>query len=112
MDITNAISPMTTDAALLREQLAQAGAQQGSSEVELASGQFEAMFARQFLDEALKPMFEGALSESGAGPDLYRYMLADNLSQSISQRGVFGIGHVLQHQLQSSTAAESATLSH
>ncbi|MDP0499596.1 MAG: hypothetical protein Q7P63_05800 [Verrucomicrobiota bacterium JB022] len=112
MDITNAISPMTTDASLLRDQLSQAGAQQGASEVELASGQFEAIFARQFLDEALKPMFSGALSESGAGPDLYRYMLADSLSQSISQRGVFGIGHVLQHQLQSTPAANADTLSH
>lgn len=100
MDMLNAISPMTTNAAQLRQQMEQAGQAQRDSEVGVAAGQFEAIFARQFLDEALKPMITGALPESGAGPDLYRYLLADSLSQSMSARGVFGLGHVLQSQLQ------------
>ncbi|KAF0096150.1 MAG: hypothetical protein E1N59_117 [Puniceicoccaceae bacterium 5H] len=108
MDMINAISPMTTDAGQMRAQLAQAGASQGAGEVEMAADQFEAIFARQFLEEAMKPMFEGAISESGTGPDLYRYLLADSLSQSMAQRGVFGLGNVLQHQLQPATGSEPA----
>ncbi len=73
----------------------------------VATEQFEAVFLRNYLGEALKPVFEGYLNESGSGADIYRYMLSDSLASSMSQRSVFGMSDMLQKQLENPSASSS-----
>lgn len=73
--------------------------------VAAAARQFEAVFVRQFLQEALEPVFTGFLPEGqGNGGEMYRYFFADALAQNMSQREVFGFASALQAQVQPYTA--------
>ena len=64
-----------------------------------ATGQFEAIMVRQFLDEALTPMFEGALPNDGAGSHMIRFWTTDSLATAMSGQNIFGLSSVLQHSL-------------
>ncbi len=64
------------------------------------SRQFEGIFLRQFLNEALRPMVKGYLDESGSSNDIYRYFMTEVLADSMSQRGSIGFSNILQTQLQ------------
>ena len=63
------------------------------------SQQFESVLVKQFLKEALKPMFKGVFNENSEGHRLYRHFFTDALSESIAQGGGFGISSILQQQL-------------
>jgi Rod binding domain-containing protein len=61
--------------------------------------QFESVLVKQFLNDALKPMFKGVFNENSEGHRLYRHFFTDALSESIAQGGGFGVSTILQQQL-------------
>lgn len=63
------------------------------------SQQFESVLVKQFLNDALKPMFKGVFNEDSEGSRLYRHFFTDAISESIAQGGGFGISTILQQQL-------------
>ena len=63
------------------------------------SQQFEAVLVKQFLKEALKPMFEGVFNEDAGAHRMYRHFFTDAISESVAQGGGFGISNILQQQL-------------
>ena len=64
-----------------------------------ASRQFESLLLRQYLQDALKPMIEGVLDESGSASRIYRYFMVDTIADKMTQRNGIGISHLLQNQL-------------
>lgn len=66
-----------------------------------AAVRFESLLVRQFLKDALKPVFKGFLEESGSRQEIYRYLLTDVLAEKIGQSEVMGISNLLQMQLSS-----------
>ncbi len=65
----------------------------------VVSQQFESVMIKQFLNDALKPMFKGVFNEDGEGHRLYRHFFTDAISESIAKGGGFGISSILQQQL-------------
>jgi Rod binding domain-containing protein len=63
------------------------------------SQQFESVLIKQFLKDALKPMFKGVFNEDSEGHRFYRHFLTDSLSENIVKGGGFGISSILQQQL-------------
>ena len=63
------------------------------------SQQFEAVLVKQFLKEALKPMFKGVFNEDGGAHRMYRHFFTDAISESIATGGGFGVSNILQQQL-------------
>ena len=61
--------------------------------------QFESALLKSFLEDALEPLFEGALQENSSAHGIYRHFLTDALSNSISQSQGFGFSSALQAQV-------------
>jgi len=72
----------------------------------VVSQQFESVMIKQFLNDALKPMFKGVFNEEGEGHRLYRHFFTDAISESIAQGGGFGISSILQQQLNAQTSSK------
>jgi Rod binding domain-containing protein len=70
-----------------------------SEKTKFVSEQFESVLVKQFLNDALKPMFKGVFNEDSEGHRLYRHFFTDALSESIAQGGGFGVSSILQQQL-------------
>lgn len=70
-----------------------------SEKTRFVSEQFESVLVKQFLNDALKPMFKGVFNEDSEGHRLYRHFFTDALSESIAQGGGFGVSSILQQQL-------------
>ena len=71
--------------------------------VAAVSGQFESVLVKQFLKEALKPMFKGVFNEDEGAHRMYRHFFTDAISESVASGGGFGVSSILQQQLQSNT---------
>ena len=72
------------------------------------SGQFEALLVKQYLKQALKPMFKGIFDETGGASGMYRHLFTDALAESIAQGGGFGVSTMLQMHLNKKVDAETA----
>ena len=70
-----------------------------AEKTKFVSEQFESVLVKQFLNDALKPMFKGVFNENSEGHRLYRHFFTDALSESIAQGGGFGVSSILQQQL-------------
>ncbi len=68
------------------------------------SQQFESVLVKQFLKEALKPMFKGVFNEDGSAHRMYRHFFTDAISESIATGGGFGMSNILQQQLNNQVA--------
>lgn len=80
-----------------------------AEKTKVVSEQFESLLVKQFLNDALKPMFKGVFDENTEGHRFYRHFFTDALSESIAQGGGFGMSSILQQQLgdqASSTSSE------
>ena len=75
-----------------------------SQKVAAVSQQFESVLVKQFLKEALKPMFKGVFNEDGNAHRMYRHFFTDAISESIASGGGFGISNILQQQLSNQTS--------
>lgn len=71
-----------------------------SEKTEFVSQQFESVLVKQFLNDALKPMFKGVFNEDGGAHRMYRHFFTDAISESIASGGGFGVSTILQQQLQ------------
>ena len=71
-----------------------------NQKVAAVSDQFESVLVKQFLKEALKPMFKGVFNEDGGAHRMYRHFFTDAISESIASGGGFGVSSILQQQLQ------------
>lgn len=72
-----------------------------AEKVEKVGQQFEAVLLRQYLGDALKPMFKGYIDEGGSVNSTYRYFITDVLAESMSESGGFGMGEQLSAQINS-----------
>jgi len=70
-----------------------------SEKTKFVTEQFASVLVKQFLNDALKPMFKGVFNEDSEGHRLYRHFFTDALSESIAQGGGFGVSSILQQQL-------------
>ena len=64
------------------------------------SRQFEAVLLRQILGDAQKKGFITAVNRESVASDVYRDMITDQLAESISRSGAFGLAASLNQQLQ------------
>ena len=76
--------------------------------VAAVSDQFESVLVKQFLKEALKPMFKGVFNEEGGAHRMYRHFFTDAISESIASGGGFGVSSILQQQLNQATTTNSS----
>jgi len=72
-----------------------------AAKIEKVGQQFEAILLRQYLGDALKPMFKGYIDEGGSINDQYRYFITDILANSLSSDGGLGMGSQLSNQINS-----------
>ncbi len=70
--------------------------------------QFESVMVKQYLKQALKPLFKGVLKEDGGAAGMYRHFFTDAMAESIARGGGFGLSSVLQAQLSKKLGAEAA----
>ena len=99
MSSISAINSDSMDPNALREVIG-GGGKTSSEKIDQAGKQFEAIFIRQFLNDALKPMIKNTTEgEDDAASSTYRYMITDQLSQSLAGQGVFGLGKQISTQL-------------
>ena len=64
------------------------------------SRQFEAVLLRQILGAARKTVFKSAMNQDSLSSGIYQDMVTDQLAESISRSGSFGLARSLQSQLQ------------
>jgi len=64
-----------------------------------ACRQFEAVLLRQILDSARKPLHAEGIEGSSASDDVYRDMVTNQLADSISRSGSFGLARALEVEL-------------
>lgn len=70
-----------------------------SEKIKAVSGQFEAIFLRQFLMEAHKPLLNPKDPMGSAANQIYRDMMVNQLADEISKAGTFGLANFFQMQL-------------
>ena len=103
-------SNVSLDSSILME-MVHAKNKTESEKTKFVSDQFESVLVKQFLNDALKPMFKGVFNENSEGHRLYRHFFTDALSESIAQGGGFGISSILQQQLAQSKLPKNSELS-
>ena len=64
------------------------------------SRQFEAVLLRQILGSARKTVFKSPVNQDSLSSGIYQDMVTDQLAESISRSGSFGLARSLQSQLQ------------
>ena len=81
--------------------------------VKEACRQFEAVLLRQILGEARKTVIQSPGSDNSNTAGIYNDMINNQMADSISQSGAFGLAKSLQaqllHQVLPKTAASAAT---
>lgn len=71
-----------------------------------ATEQFEAILIRQYLSEAMQPLFDDSMMGQASGSHMYQYMITDAMASELSNNSTFGVASLLQMQL---TQADSIT---
>lgn len=102
----------TNSAAALRnpiplEQLAGNKSLSKSDKLAEASRQFESMLLRQILNSAHKTVIKSKVTEDSLSSGVYQEMVNDQLADSISRSGGFGLARGLAAQLQADFDPES-----
>ena len=97
---TSAIASLGGDPRHLKELVLSKGeGAQAAASKEVAT-QFESLLLRQYLKDALKPVFGGGyLKETGGAHDMYRYFFTDAIAEGVARGGGFGLSDVLQQQI-------------
>lgn len=70
-----------------------------AAELKKAAEDFEAIFLKQFLGQALKPLLHNTLGSQATGAGVYQHMITDVIAENLSQGGDFGFSTMLQVQL-------------
>lgn len=86
--------------ASLATQLIEAGKPaQLDKDLSKASQQFEAIFLRQFIGDALKPLLHQTPGSTGPGAQIYQHLVTEALAENLAQSEAFGFSSLLQMQL-------------
>lgn len=64
-----------------------------------ASKDFEAVFLKQFISQALKPILHDTPGSQVAGAGVYQHMISDIIADNLASNGDFGFSSMLQAQL-------------
>ncbi len=70
-----------------------------------ASRQFEAILLRQILSSTQKTVIPSKFTDNSTAADIYRDMITNQLAESISKSGAFGLAKAFEHQLTRPAAA-------
>lgn len=98
MELT-AIQPHLKAADLSLEQLAANAHLSEPEKIGELSRQFEAVLLRQILSEAQKTVFKSKSSNDSTARSIYQDMTTNQLADSISKSGSFGLARSLNQQL-------------
>ncbi|MFO1511398.1 MAG: rod-binding protein [Verrucomicrobiota bacterium] len=71
-----------------------------AAKVTEVSRQFEAVLLRQILGDAQKKIFASTMNPDSVAGGVYQDMITNQLADSISRSGGFGLAHALEKQLQ------------
>jgi Rod binding domain-containing protein len=98
------------DASVAIEDLASHPGLSEKDKLAKVSQQFEAALLRQILTDARKPVFASRFTSTSAVDGIYQDLITNQLAESISQSGEFGLARSLQSQLdpRSSTPSSAA----
>ena len=111
MEITP-LQPHRPAADLPIEQLAtnrQLTEQQKTAE---AARQFEALLLRQILADTQKPVIQSKFTDNSTAGGIYRDMVSNQLADSISKSGSFGLAKMFEQQLGSHRPPSAPPASH
>ena len=75
-----------------------------------ASRQFEAILLRQILSESQKVAIPSKYSDHSVASDIYRDMVTNQLADSISKSGTFGLAKTFERQLNHKPAPSTLVL--
>lgn len=106
------VAPVTATSASALTALAGTGnprylsALPAAEQVKAASGQFEAIMVRQFLQDSVGHMMGG--EGGGPGGGIYSYLLTDVLATKLTAGGGMGLSGVIQSQLAPRAARSAA----
>jgi Rod binding domain-containing protein len=100
---------MTRHEAVPLERLANDPGLTERAKVAQASQQFEAALLRQILSDARKPVFVSEFTKQSAVDGIYHDLITNQLAESISQSGEFGLARSLQAQLDRTVTEAPAT---
>jgi peptidoglycan hydrolase FlgJ len=95
----SATQPRLNAAELPLEQLATNSHLSEKDKVNELSRQFEAVLLRQILGEAQKTVFHSKYTDDSTTSGIYRDMVTNQLADSISRSGTFGLAQSLNSQL-------------
>jgi Rod binding domain-containing protein len=73
-----------------------------------ASKGFEAVFLRQFLGQALKPLLHDTPGANSAGAGIYQGMITEAIADNLAESGEFGFSSMLQFQLAEAVHSDDA----
>ena len=90
----------TRDPAVPIEQLAGNKTLSKSEKLAEVAKQFEALLLRQILGSARKTVFKSKVTEDSLSSGIYQDMVTEQLADSMSRSGSFGLARSLQAQLQ------------
>jgi Rod binding domain-containing protein len=79
-----------------------------AEKVKEVSRQFEAVILRQILSQARKSVFHSSLDGESATSGIYQDMVTNQLAESISRSGDFGLARSLEAQLVNQTVSKSS----
>ena len=93
------IKPRVDVADMPLERLATNSALTEQEKVGELGRQFESVLLRQILSEAQKTVFKSKYSDESTTSQIYRDMTVQQLADSISRSGAFGLGEALSKDL-------------
>ena len=70
-----------------------------SEKIAEASRQFEAILLRQILETTQKPVIKSKFNDNSTAGSVYRDMITNQLAESISKSGAFGLAKTFEQQL-------------
>ena len=78
-----------------------------SEKIAEASRQFEAILLRQILEATQKTVIQSKYADNSTAAGIYRDLITNQLADSISKSGGFGLAATFEHQLNRSSATDS-----
>jgi len=104
MNLT-ALQPHVRASDVPPEQLAHNQALTEQEKIGEASRQFEAILLRQILEAAQKNVIPSKFADTSTAGSIYRDMVTNQLADSMSKSGAFGLAGAFEHQLTRPAAA-------
>lgn len=95
----NPLQPYVKASSIPFEQLAGNTSVPQEEKIKEASRQFEAVLLRQILGQARKPLISGEDSDTSNETSIYNDMINNQLADSISKSGSFGLAKSIEKQL-------------